>query len=914
MPQLTLALLGPPRIERDGAPLVVDTRKAVALLALLALADTPLTRASLSALLWPEFDRSHARAALRRTLSVLKKGVGEGVLAIDRLTLTIAGDADLHLDVAAFRATWRAADGRAADDPDALAHLERAVTLYRGDLLEGFGLRDSAPFDDWQADEAEALRRELAGALERLVAGRERRGELEAALGHARRWLELDPLHEGVHRTLMRLLARAGRRSEALQQYRSCVRVLEQELGVAPLDETDALYRAIMEGALPPPAGAPTSPSKGPLPTAGADPAQERSGRSAPEPSPVERSLVGRSEAWSTLGAARERSRIRRFLLAIEGEAGIGKSYLADAFLEEVGARGGRALSARCYPDEHHLPYGPILDLLRSALARPDATERLTTVESRWLSEASRLAPDLTHLLPGLAPPPPLDGPVGRNHLFEGVDRVLSALLAGAQPGVLLLDDAHWADPATLELLAYLARPERHPGLLLLLALRPERNEAHARLQRLLVAGEREGRADQLTLERWGRKEVDELLQRRGAELDATGAARLFEESEGLPFFVSEYLAALTRRDGWGELPQGVRDLLHSRLDTADAVERQLLQTAATIGRSFDFDLLRRASGRVDDEVVAGLERLVALDLVREVDGTDGSIRFDFGHEKLRALVYDEASLIRRRLLHGRIADTLLAEGAPPRRSAPAGLVGSHLRLAGREPEAALQFAQAGDQARSLFANPPRGDRRPPHPGRRLRPRYHRLRDRRGDGEHRSSGPAGAQARQRPPAPRRLGDGREPLPGGRSVDRRRRRSCRGAAARRPQPQRPATRPSRRSAGAGRAGALAGRALGRHHHPGAGPQPARHARPPARRPGDLGPRPGAEPGADRRRCRPLGPDRSAQQPGAGAGRSRRPRRGARSAGGGAHPLSTPGGPPPRGGAAHQQRRPAPRGRS
>jgi predicted ATPase len=414
---------------------------------------------------------------------------------------------------------------------------------------------------------------------------------------------------------------------------------------------------------------------------------------------------VGRSEASRTLGSARDRSGERRFLLAIEGEAGIGKSYLADSFLATVAARGGRTLSARCYPDEHHLPYGPFLDLLRSALVRPDATARLAGVESRWLSEASRLAPDLVHLLPGLAPPPPLDGPVGRNHLFEGVDRVLSALLAGAQPGVLLLDDAHWADPATLELLAYLARPERPPGLLLLLALRPERNEAHGRLQRLLVAGEREGRADQLTLERWGRDEVEELLRRHGAELDAEGAARLFEESEGLPFFVSEYLAALARHGAWGELPQGVRDLLHSRLGAASPVEQQLLQTAATIGRSFDFDLLRRASGRVDDEVVAGLERLVALDLVREVDNADGSIRFDFGHEKLRALVYDEASLIRRRLLHGRIADTLLAEGAAPRRPAPAGLIGSHLRLAGREPQAALQFAQAGDQARSLFAN-----------------------------------------------------------------------------------------------------------------------------------------------------------------------------------------------------------------
>ncbi len=237
MSRLELAFLGPPRLTSGGNPVTVDTRKAVALLALLVMSEAPRTREALTALLWPEHDRAHARAALRRTLSTLKKGVGERVLAIDREVLSIAAEADLWLDTTAFRAAPSRCGGEDLDSA-CLEALEAAVELYRGDFLTGFTLRDSAPFDSWQWEQGAALRRELASYLERLVVGYQRHGNLPAATLHARSWLELDPLHEAARRTLMQLLAWSGQRSEALQHYRDCVRILEQELGVSPLEET----------------------------------------------------------------------------------------------------------------------------------------------------------------------------------------------------------------------------------------------------------------------------------------------------------------------------------------------------------------------------------------------------------------------------------------------------------------------------------------------------------------------------------------------------------------------------------------------------------------------------------------------------------------------------------------------------
>jgi tetratricopeptide (TPR) repeat protein len=131
-----------------------------------------------------------------------------------------------------------------------------------------------------------------------------------------------------------------------------------------------------------------------------------------------------------------------------------------------------------------------------------------------------------------------------------------------------------------------------------------------------------------------------------------------------------------------------------------------VLSTAAVIGRSFDFDTLHAASGRSDDETVFGLEALMAAGLVNEVaggPGASGGPAYDFTHDKLRTLVYDETSLARRRLLHRRVAEALAARGR--RAPAAAGQIAQHYQQAGREAEAAEYYELAGNHARAVFAN-----------------------------------------------------------------------------------------------------------------------------------------------------------------------------------------------------------------
>ena len=173
MSQLALYLFGSPRIELDHQPVTVDTRKAIALLAYLALARQPHSRDSLATLLWPEYDQSHAYAALRRTLSALNKALGGYGLAIEREAIGLDDQAEVWIDAEQFQ--HRLAEcrkhGHAENEVCArcVEPLTQAVDFYREDFLAGFSLRDSGNFDDWAFFQTEHLRLGLIGALDRLV-------------------------------------------------------------------------------------------------------------------------------------------------------------------------------------------------------------------------------------------------------------------------------------------------------------------------------------------------------------------------------------------------------------------------------------------------------------------------------------------------------------------------------------------------------------------------------------------------------------------------------------------------------------------------------------------------------------------------------------------------------------------------
>ena len=325
MPGLRLNLLGDPRLEYGGENIPVKRRKAIALLAYLALSDQPQGRDTICALLWPEQDKFRARRVLRSTLAGLAalpvdclERVSD-TLALNREAINV--DVSALLDLIARRRAHTHPASEVCEECEPL--LGQAADLYRADFLAGFSLAGCPDFEAWQTIQREWLQRELSQVLARLVTYYRTRGNYEEAFRRAFVWLHLDKLHEPAYRELMRLYAVSGRRAEALRQYQQCVKVLDTELGVIPEDETTRLYHELKSN----------KPALAPIETL----------RSAPLGTELPKSNLPVATT-PFIGRRRELEDVKRLLgtsrlLTLTGTGGTGKTRLALRVAEEVEER-----------------------------------------------------------------------------------------------------------------------------------------------------------------------------------------------------------------------------------------------------------------------------------------------------------------------------------------------------------------------------------------------------------------------------------------------------------------------------------------------------------------------------------------------------------------------------------------------
>ncbi|MCE7982922.1 MAG: hypothetical protein DYG89_17195 [Caldilinea sp. CFX5] len=339
MAQIKLYLFGPPRLERQGRPIPINLRKALALLIYLAVTRQPHSRDALATLFWPEKDQQGARANLRRTLYDLSQLLDAQLLAITPETVTLSPTAPLWVDVECFQRAL--ADHlpttllTAGVPADALPALVEAADYYSDDFLAGFTLPDAPGFDDWQFFQREALRGAFARLLQQVIATYVAQAKFDEAVRYARRWLLLDPLEEAAHRQLMQLYAQAGQQAAAVRQYDECVRILAAELDVPPAAETVALYEAIRTRRFPVPdkvtgASVEKSPSHlvtltPPHPVTTAPP------HNLP---PQNTPFVGRQQEVAELIHRLADPACR--LLTIVGPGGIGKTRLAMAAVQQM--------------------------------------------------------------------------------------------------------------------------------------------------------------------------------------------------------------------------------------------------------------------------------------------------------------------------------------------------------------------------------------------------------------------------------------------------------------------------------------------------------------------------------------------------------------------------------------------------
>ncbi|HET7035984.1 MAG TPA: AAA family ATPase, partial [Thermomicrobiaceae bacterium] len=421
--------------------------------------------------------------------------------------------------------------------------------------------------------------------------------------------------------------------------------------------------------------------------------------------------LVGRQRELARLRAALAQARAgdgRAVFLA--GEAGAGKTRLAQTAAKAARVDGFQVLDGRAYSLEGGLAYAPILGAFGPLLRRlpPGRRERLTD----GLPDLGRL---FSHLR--LPPPPSLGNPaLEKTRLFDAIARLLERL-AAEQPLLVLLDDLHWADPASIELLHYLSRDLGSLPVLLLGSYRPEEIDAARGLRALLTSLRRVGLAEELALARLPPHEIAALARGvLGGEPPPELLELLNTQAGGTPLYAEAMIGALadagllTRSDGrWTldrppelVLPTVVRDLLLERLSRLGEAERGLLDLLAAGGEAVRHPVLRAVSRLDEETLLARLGHLRALGLVAE-EALGDEVVYTTGHPLIQHVAYGDLAEIARRRAHAAYAAAL-------ERLHPAELdrLAHHYRLAGPEVERgrALEvLLAAGRLADEQYAN-----------------------------------------------------------------------------------------------------------------------------------------------------------------------------------------------------------------
>ncbi len=695
-PSLELRLLGPPMVSVNGQELTLPTRKALALVAYLA-CEGAQTRSHLAELLWGDLDDDGARKNLRKELFRLRD-------TPLRSHLETEGD---RVGLVAFDSDAQRFTALSEVNP------ELALVEYRGVLLAGLDIPGADGFQGWLEAKRERFENQYRRALEVHARTLENAGDLRGAMDAFETLTALDELQEVHHRQVMRLRWRLGDRAGALERYARLVGLLQAELGLEPLPETSALARQIESGQTP-------------------EEHVALAVSNAPNLAPnLERPpLVGREDAWTWL-ESREGG-----LSLVIAEAGVGKTRLVTDFARAQ----GRTLILRGFESATGTPLYPVAAALRTALETgqlmPDALPEI------WRLEAARLVPEFAPNTRQMDGVPSADG---RARFLEGLARVLLATLEPDGPdattgsreldatassvGTLVLDDLHWFDASSLELIAHIARIRNTAldaniraskntvldGVLHLTATaRSLELLENPAAQSTLSALERDGLLGRYELQPLAPKEVLSLVQALSGDRAQLFAERLFSATGGNPLFVLETLRGLFQSDllrledghwitpfddqttDYTELPipTNVREMALSRLDRLGPAARRWLEAASLAGEPFDADWLEGATALSDWERLEALERAIKAQVLNDADG-----RYRFSHDLIRRSLSDGLGAERRRLIHRRLATNLTESHGEP------AAIADHLERAGRPVDAIPWRVRAAEASELIFAH-----------------------------------------------------------------------------------------------------------------------------------------------------------------------------------------------------------------
>lgn len=637
--KLNIKLFGDFCLTAKGKPIPgINSERLQALLAFIVLhRDTPQPRQQLAVHLWPDATDADAKANLRRRLHELKQLIPDvdRWLRIKTKTMQWVQSDECLLDIAQFEAAI--AQSQTSQPSQQQQALEKAAQLYQGELLPGC-------YDDWIVPYRDKLRQQAITALDTLITRLTVQGGTRSAIGYAQQLQRIDPLYEPAHCHLMRLHAQEGDRASALRVYHQCMTLLQEELGVNPSPTTCKLYEELLtlEEAREPP-------SYVAIPFGGQSSSIAQPPSSATVPAPPQMTvnpglptsalpLIGRNAEWVVMQhwLANCRDDTRSDLLLLLGEPGIGKTRLLEELARAIQTTGGYVLWGRGFEAEILRPYGVWVDAFQAI----GATEFLNELRELLL------AADPSAML-------------SRERLFDLAAQFM-AQLGATGPVLVVLDDIQWLDETSITFLHYVARLLSHLPVWFACAARKREIETNRPAYKFIQSLHREHRIQTVELAPLDRHHTLALAQAGGCEADCD---QIFVNSGGNPLYTLEIARMQSQSNGTSS--GTLETLIQGRLYELDEATRDLVSWAAALGRSFNPTVLAKVVDYPLPHLLTAIDRLEKHSIIRPSNTVDGEVSYDFAHDIVRQVAYEQFSEPRRRLIHTHIAQALHAIASP---------------------------------------------------------------------------------------------------------------------------------------------------------------------------------------------------------------------------------------------------------